>query len=465
MSQTDVDVLNNNMQAMIEEAKVYAGGQSLWDELMDEEEKDTSWFEKFGDKAKGVKTEILEKMKDVKVHFTKLIDEGGKDMENMFDTKKLAIKNKEGVAYKLSILTIIVRRAQNLVNDHGKALEFIRELFMKQEEKIEKIEKEVKAKPKIDDDYVKRVVMDVVEEKQKEYDEKLKSVMDDHNIIKKENVDIKKENDDLKLEVDEARQRGIKGNLLISCPPRNGVSAADARQRTSGENQRMETQMEVLLRLIQEKTGCQIQKSDVVACHPVSGKPGKASHTWVLRVGNMAPGSGWESLAACMMSGKYLGTQDYLNTNDGVFINYQLTATRGYLYRQVRLTRKMEKKIDKFSVNQNGEIRILKEKAPRNPQGVLLEKERWIKVDSMDHLQSLMPGVSYPLQESRQGQPRQQEPAGASRSLGRVSVGSRSQGSRSQGSRRHGRVSLGSRVVEGGEGPEGLRIIKIKYLS
>ena len=104
----------------------------------------------------------------------------------------------------------------------------------------------------------------------------------------------------------------------------------------------------MVLRLIEEKTGIKFPPSEVVACHPF-GKKDKT--TYILRVINRKPGSNWEALTSAMMTGEKV--QKEVN----VFLNYQLTPTRSALAKEVR-TAKQEKKIDKYSVDRNGRIKV-----------------------------------------------------------------------------------------------------------
>ena len=67
------------------------------------------------------------------------------------------------------------------------------------------MEEEIKEKPQIDDNAIRMAVTLVVDEKQKEYEDKLKEVTESQENIKIENVSIKKEN---QQDVDEAGQRG-----------------------------------------------------------------------------------------------------------------------------------------------------------------------------------------------------------------------------------------------------------------
>ena len=65
---------------------------------------------------------------------------------------------------------------------------------------------------------------------------------------------LKKENDKLKNEIDETRQRGMKGNLIVSCPVKNGQTLAVHGEVTEGVNKRLETDAEMIVRLINEKS-------------------------------------------------------------------------------------------------------------------------------------------------------------------------------------------------------------------
>ena len=167
--------------------------------------------------------------------------------------------------------------------------------------------------------------------------------------VSKEEMDaLKSENEKLKIEIDETRQRGMKGNIIISCPVRDGVSKAVHVEKTEGDSTRMETDTELVLRLIREKTKVIIPKDDVVACHPMSKKD---KNTFVIRIMNVKPGSAWEDLTACMMKGTNM------DRRVPVYINYQLTDRRAALAKAVRIA-KADAKISGYSVDQNGRIKI-----------------------------------------------------------------------------------------------------------
>ena len=169
--------------------------------------------------------------------------------------------------------------------------------------------------------------------------------------VSKEEIDaLKSENEKLKSEIDETRQRGMKGNIIISCPVRNGVSKAVHEEVTEAGTKRLESDTELVLRLIREKTKISIPKDDVMACHPMSKKD---KNTYVIRILNRKPGSAWEALTACMMKASNMDKQV------PVFLNFQLTDRRVHLAKDVRKA-KTEQKIAGYSVDQNGRIKIRK---------------------------------------------------------------------------------------------------------
>lgn len=390
-SVTAEPTLEKNIEALIKETSEYEE-KSLWDQLEDAESGNKTWYQKFGNRAMNIKEELIEKVKDIKINFSQFIDttmkpaqivlsEGAKGVV-INPPKK--VKDDEKSVWRMNILTAVVRRVQSVVHDHGHALEFIREIFNMHDDKIKILEEKVRVEPSDIQDYLDTAVKDEVDAKQKEYDTKLKDVEKLMEEFKVKTVQLEKSNEKLEMEIEETRQRGMKGNLLISCPPLTHGGLSKAIKRPT------ESLPQMCSRLIQEKTGVHIPISEIKACHVVS----KTKNTYLVKVDNMAPRSGWEALAAGMMCGK---RQDggYFVKGDGIFLNFQLTAARAFTLKQVRLARQQQK-IHKFSVNQNGVIKILKVKPPQ-PQGTQPLNEPWLEVKSMEHLKSLLPLVSFPL--------------------------------------------------------------------
>ena len=63
--------------------------------------------------------------------------------------------------------------------------------------------------------------------------------------------------------IDETRQRGIKGNLIISSPHKDKVSTIATHETVEGKRE-SDTQMIIL-----KKTGVTIDEKDVIACHQI----------------------------------------------------------------------------------------------------------------------------------------------------------------------------------------------------
>ena len=149
------------------------------------------------------------------------------------------------------------------------------------------------------------------------------------DVVKSEEIDaIKEVNEKLRVDLDETRQRGMKGNIIVSSPVRGTNPTCMTPQQRTGQGEKgMESDTEMVLRLIKEKTNITIPIEDVYACHPM-GK--REKNTYVVRILNRKPGSGWEALTACMMKASSMDKQK------NVFINYQLTKNRAALDKLVR---------------------------------------------------------------------------------------------------------------------------------
>ena len=401
-------VLDESMEALVNEYKeLQEPVKSIWQELDEEGEEgeDRSWYEKFGNKMTGFKNDFIEKVKSVKVHLLAIEDsEKGEGMidieEGTMGPKPKNLKSYEQAKkqnYHLNTLSTILRKLQKLVKDHGTALEFVRELFVKQEAKIDILTAKVDNKP--DEDWYKLQVSEAVDIKQEELTEELKDIKETLNRVSKENAELKIQDEALKNEVSETRQRGMKGNLVISCPDTRQGGPSKAQQLTRQYDGRVETPPEMCSRLIKEKTGCHIPPRDMMACHRIGFTDAK-KNSWVVRVDNRLPDSGWEDLATGMVSGRK-PDRSYFNTNDGIFINYMLEPTKSDLLRQIRILRK-KRLVHKYSVNQNGRIMILKEKSPRSLPGQGTAREPWIEVKDLKTLRSNFLTISFPIEKERQ---------------------------------------------------------------
>ena len=158
---------------------------------------------------------------------------------------------------------------------------------------------------------------------------------------------LKKENIKLKTEIDETRQRGMKGNLIVSCPAKNGTTKA---VHEEGANKRLESDTEMVVRLINEKAQVKFPLQDVVACHPMGDSD---KNTYVIIVINRKPRSAWDSLVAAMRKASNM------DRNVHVYINFQLTQERAALAKAVRKA-KSDDKLAGYSVDHNCKIKIKK---------------------------------------------------------------------------------------------------------
>ena len=111
----------------------------------------------------------------------------------------------------------------------------------------------------------------------------------------------------------------------------------------------MESDTDMVLRMVYEKTGVWIPHCKVSACH----KFGKSkSHSFVLKIWNRTEYSAWDKLSWMMRNGKGFSDQN-------IFLNFMLTQRRIEISKQVRLAKK-DRKIAKYSIDQNGKIFVKK---------------------------------------------------------------------------------------------------------
>ena len=265
-----------------------------------------------------------------------------------------------------NLLLKVTRRVQGVVNQHGLALEFLQTVINKLEERVSEVEKKVN----IDEGWMEQEVKKEVERLVTPVKEKL-----DQLVVEKEA---------LARDVDLARQRGMKGNLILS------TTQADVNMLKPSRGQGV---MDMCLKMIKTKTGVEIPPSDVLACHAI-GKRDRP--TYILRILNWGPGSGWEALCAGMASGRTTANQNFVK--NGVFINFQLTPTRQHILQNVReaFNRKL---IMKFKVDQNGRIFVSKVKGVPK----VFEPLPWKEVTNLGILaKECGDNIQMPLVERRQ---------------------------------------------------------------
>ena len=156
--------------------------------------------------------------------------------------------------------------------------------------------------------------------------------------------------DDLEKELDEGRQREMKGTLIISSPERGQIRTEAVARNMEWEDQSygMESELDMVLRMIHDKTGIWFPYEDVEACHQF-GKP--ENHSFVLKIWNRKKFSSWDELSWGMLTG------NSFDNNKNIFINFMLTTRRTELSKQVRKAKK-DRAIAKYSIDPNGKIYI-----------------------------------------------------------------------------------------------------------
>ena len=110
-----------------------------------------------------------------------------------------------------------------------------------------------------------------------------------------------------------------------------------------------ESELDMVLRMVYEKTGVWIPYDDVAACHRVGNKN---NNSFVLKIWNRKRFSPWHFLTEGMLTGKTFSPQN-------IFINFLLTTRRIELSKLVRQAKK-DNLIQKYSIDQNGKIFVKK---------------------------------------------------------------------------------------------------------
>ena len=256
------------------------------------------------------------------------------DYKQKFDDKSvLAIIN-----WLVELFKDVIKR----INDQGEILAF---LVAKVSEIVEHKDTNVEELLREKQTELESALEEILKHQQATLENEMKEKTED---LQKE---IKNKCDTLEKKCDEARQRGLKGNLIVSSPERRTargpVSTLAVKESWQDPHHGMvkEDDLEMILRLVHRKTNISIPRCDVAACHPI-GK--RDSHTYVLCVANRTPGSAWDALTKGLATGENFSW-------DNIFINYQLTKRRGELSKEVRKA-KAAKLIEKYSIDANSRI-------------------------------------------------------------------------------------------------------------
>ena len=154
--------------------------------------------------------------------------------------------------------------------------------------------------------------------------------------------------DDLNKNYDEVRQRGLKGNLIISSPDRTtrgGYHTPSlAKHRMFWDRHdcwRSETDMEMVQRLLESKTGIWVDERDITACHPLGRRE---RNSFILCISNRSPMSSWDIITRGMMS-----------ADNNFSYDFQLTKRRGEICKEVRNAKK-NNIVKNYEIDANGRI-------------------------------------------------------------------------------------------------------------
>ena len=328
---------------------------------------ESSWHSKFSETIKsGVGSlEILSEKVKEKLTTMKVKLSLNKEQEFLVgdDIKSGEIKDKvddnDKLVFATNLVMKVTRRVQKVTADHGFALDFLQLLINKLEDRLQKVEK--------DTDVEKGWVETEVEEKVAPLKGKV------------EKLEEKATN--LEMEIDETRQRGMKGNLILST--KFTTKHLLTQKILIGQT---ETPSAMCKRLIQEKTGVDLPLADILACHSV----GKSSY--IVKILNWKKDSAWESICAAMATGKNQKSQNMMVNND-IFLSFQLTSRRQVLLRNVVKARKEKNKnVKNYKVNQNGRIFTAK------PGLLPTDRMPWVEVKDLVEL-SVVIGTQMPLVE------------------------------------------------------------------
>ena len=230
------------------------------------------------------------------------------------------------------------------VTEHGNQIKNMLENLKSEESKRENMMEELQRK------------YEELQAQSKQEIEKIEQGMEERKEKLEKEFDRKVE--DLDKKVDEARQREMKGTLIVSSPDRENFPTMAVFQNNQSQEMGStgrETVMDMVLRMVYEKTLVRIPKEDVSACHKI-GK--KENYSYVLRVWNRKPYSAWDLLTTGMRTGWNV-EEDQRFSNANVFINFMLTTRRTQISKQVRNAKK-GKLIDRYSIDQNGRIFVKK---------------------------------------------------------------------------------------------------------
>ena len=153
-------------------------------------------------------------------------------------------------------------------------------------------------------------------------------------------------------EIDEVKQRGMKGNLVVS-----SISyVKDAKPCLIKTDEQLKTEKKTLTEHAQElvlsKFGVKLPVEDIQALHRLQTKRKNGqseNQAFLLKINNRRPGAAWHDIINGIKQGK--------KVEQNVYFNFQLTRKRSKLLHHVRGLKKANK-IKKFYQDENGKIQI-----------------------------------------------------------------------------------------------------------
>ena len=299
--------------------------KDLWSNLKKEASKKADNVENLLSKASTAAKEKLGNIASLKTTIS---------MENL-DTLNVENKDKmPAIATAVNWLGQMMRKLRLRVEENRIALSGVFELLKENSEIVARMEDSLTEQAE--------EIREIKEEKLKDKDDMTEKV------------------EELEVKLDEARQRGLKGNLIVSSPflPAKGNKEARPslpRGNLHSDPTKIESDFDYCQRMILQKTNIRISKEDIGACHSLPTRKA-VPDTFVIYFQNRNAGSSWDLITSCMRSGKSAGGGS-MRQDVNVFLNFQLTHRRAQLAKAIRQAR-FEKKIDRDSVNPNGQFRV-----------------------------------------------------------------------------------------------------------
>ena len=163
----------------------------------------------------------------------------------------------------------------------------------------------------------------------------------------------------LEQNCDEARQRGLKGNLIISSPNLASKPSLLQPQKVTDQvtgEERNENHLEVCTRAILRKTGVSVPSTDVYACHPISRRGAEQNTIFVICFSNRKTGSAWDSICSGLVTGK--NNEGDLFTSANVYISFQLTSHRAALAKEARQSLGTRGGLARLRIDANGKLSV-----------------------------------------------------------------------------------------------------------